>query len=218
MGNPDLEPVRAALRSRYERSLREHGPESSRAVGWRDPELQSLRFELLARVMEGIEPVSVADFGCGTGALFSHLAARAEPPPLAAYTGYDLVPDMIAAARAAIDDPRARFAVGTEVAEDADYVFCSGALTIRPGLSDEEWEPHVRSALRRLWERARRGLAFNLPNDAVERAGDDVYAGDPRAWAAWCMRELPDAAVALHSGPPLLEFTVLVRRTPRAHA
>ena len=212
MAQVDLEGAFAAMRRRYEASLAEHGAASSRAVGWVDPALQQLRFEVLCGVMEGDEPVSVADFGCGTGALLGHLAARAAPPPLGSYVGYDLVPALVEAGRVATRDPRARFVVATEVLEDADYVLASGALTLRPGLGDDEWAAHVRAVLRRLWERARRGLAFNMLPLGVPRPDPDVYAGDPGEWAAWCMRALPGARVALRHGPPLPDFTVLMRR------
>jgi SAM-dependent methyltransferase len=208
----DLEATHAALRERYHAWLAEHGATSPRAVGWNDAGFQQLRFALLAQVMEGTEPVSVADFGCGTGALFSHLAARSEPPPLGAYVGYDLAPAMIRAARALVDDPRGRFVVGTEVSDDADYVLASGALTIRPGVRDDEWAAHVRDVLRGLWAHARRGLGFNMLSAEVERTNPDVYAGDPEEWATWCMRELPGAAVALVRRPPLSDFTVLARK------
>jgi SAM-dependent methyltransferase len=205
----DVEATLAAVRRRYEEWLAEHGPESPRAVGTADAALQKVRFDVLALVMEGEEPVSVADFGCGTGALFAHLAARAAPPPVGAYTGYDLVPGMVAAARATIDDPRARFVVASEVLEDADYVLASGALSIRPGVGDEEWAAHVRDVLRGLWARARRGLAFNL----LPRAADpDVFVADPVEWERFCLRELPNSRVALLQGPPLVDFSVLVRR------
>ena len=95
----DLEAAFGAVRERYEGWLAEHGAESVRAVGWNDPALQALRFDLLAHVLEGDEAVTVADFGCGTGALFARLAARAEPPPLAGYIGYDILPAMVDAAR-----------------------------------------------------------------------------------------------------------------------
>jgi SAM-dependent methyltransferase len=119
MGQADLDGALAAMRQRYEGWLAEYGPASPRSVAWVDPELQVLRFELLAQVMEGDAPVAVADFGCGTGALFAHLAAR-ESPPLGAYTGYDAVPAMVETARELHPDPRARFEVGTEVGEDVD--------------------------------------------------------------------------------------------------
>jgi SAM-dependent methyltransferase len=205
----DVDATLAAVRRRYEEWLAEHGPDSPRAVGIADPALQAVRFDALALVMEGEAPVSVADFGCGTGALFTHLAGRTAPPPVGAYTGYDLVPAMVEAARAAIDDPRARFVVASEVAEDADYVLASGALSIRPGVGDEAWAEHLRDVLRGLWARARRGLAFNL----LPRATDpDVFVADPEEWERFCLRELPDSRVALLQGPPLVDFSVLVRR------
>jgi SAM-dependent methyltransferase len=207
----DVDATLAAVRRRYEGWLAEHGPDSSRAVGWADPDLQGLRFDVLAHVMEGTDPVSVADFGCGTGALFSHLAAREAPPPLSAYTGYDLVPAMVAAARAAIDDARARFVVAGNVTEDADYVLASGTFTIRPGVGDEEWAGQVRPTLRGLWERARRGMAFNLLARGAP-VKPDAFSADPQEWAQWCMRELPGSRVAVLHGPPLADFSVLVRR------
>ena len=207
-----LDAAMAATRQRYESWLDEHGAESSRAVGWNDPAMQALRFDLLAEVMEGEEPVTVADFGCGAGALFAHLAARAEPPPLAAYTGYDLVPAMVGAARDRHADPRARFEVGTEVREEVDYVLASGALTLRAEVGDADWEAHIQRVLAGLWERSRRGLGFNLLTRGVRTLEPTVYTGDPEMWAAWCSRALPGARVELRYGPPLEDLTVLVRR------
>jgi SAM-dependent methyltransferase len=162
--------------------------------------------------MEGDAPVAVADYGCGTGALFAHLAERDTPPPLGAYTGYDAVPAMVAAARARHADPRAQFEVGTGVADVVDYVLASGAFTLRPGVEDAVWEAHVRTILTGLWERSRRGLAFNLLARGGTAPEPTVYAADPVDWATWCSGALPGARVALRHGPPLRDFTVLVRR------
>jgi SAM-dependent methyltransferase len=206
MPRMDLDAAYAGIRERYEGWLAEHGAESSRAVGWVDPAMQALRFDLLALVMEGEEPVTVADFGCGTGALFAHLAARADPPPLGGYVGYDLVAAMVDAARELHTDPRARFEVGTAMEEEADYVFASGAFSVRAGVGDADWAAYVRGVLEGLWERSRRGLAFNLFIKPARQARA------PEAWAHWCSSALPDALVALRHGPPLEDFTVLVRR------
>ena len=162
--------------------------------------------------MEGTEPVTVADFGCGTGALFTHLAERADPPPLGGYIGYDLVPAMVDAARELHSDPRARFEVGTEVTEEVDYVLSSGAFSMRGDLDDAEWEANIQSVLHGHWEHARRGIGFNLFTRGTEDFQPVMYAGDPETWARWCSRSLPGALVALRYGPPLQDFTVLVRR------
>jgi SAM-dependent methyltransferase len=200
------------MRERYEGWLAEHGPAASQAVGWTDPAMQRLRFELLAQVMEGDAPVAVADLGCGTGELFAYLAAREAPPPLGAYLGIDAVPGMVDAARALHADPRARFVVGTALGEDVDYAFASGAFSLRPGITDADWEVYVREVVRALWARSRRGLAFNLFARRERPLEPTVYATDPLPWAQWCSSELPGARVALRQGPPLLDFTLLVRR------
>ena len=181
-------------------------------MGWNDLESQAMRFAVLVQVMEGDDPVTVADFGCGPGALFPYLTERSEPPPLGGYVGYDVVPAFIDLARAAHTDPRARFEVASEVGEEVDYVLASGALTVRPGVSDAEWEELVRTMLLALWERSRRGLAFNMLTPQAKPPPDDIYIGDPETWARWCSRSLPGALVALRHGPPLPDFTVLVRR------
>ena len=212
MTRVDVDAVMAAVRQRYADWLAEHGAATSQGVGWNDPALQVLRFDLLVGVMEGDEPVAVADFGCGTGALFAYLAARAAPPPLGAYAGYDLVPAMVDAARELHPDPRARFEVGTEVREEVDYVLASGAFALSADAPDADWEAHVQRVLQGLWERSRRGLAFNLLSRGVEVVEPAVYTGDPEMWARWCSSALPGALVALRYGPPLPDFTVLVRR------
>jgi SAM-dependent methyltransferase len=211
-GKMELDAAFAAMRERYEGWLAEHGADSSRAVGWVDPAMQALRFDLLAQVMEGEQPVTVADFGCGTGALFAHLTARPEPPPLGGYIGYDLVPAMVQAARTLHTDPRARFEVGTAVSEEVDYVIASGAFSVRGEISDADWEAHVQGVLQALWQHSRRGLGFNLFTRGTEAFKPAMYAGDPETWARWCSRTLPGALVALRYGPPLQDFTVLVRR------
>ena len=65
-----------------------------------------------------------------------------------------------------------------------------------------------------LWARARRGIAFNLMIRTPKPAEPHVYTGDPEGWAVWCSQNLPGARVALRMGPPLDDFTVLVRRAP----
>jgi SAM-dependent methyltransferase len=176
--------------------------------------MQALRFDVLALVMEGTEPVTVADFGCGTGALFDRLAARTEPPSLGGYTGYDLVPAMVETARARHTDLRARFEVGSAVTEDHDYVLASGVFTVRPGIDDDAWEAQLHEVIAGLWARARRGIAFNIMIRTAKPAEPHVYTGDPESWAVWCSQNLPGARVALRMGPPLDDFTVLVRRAP----
>jgi hypothetical protein len=98
------------------------------------------------------------------------------------------------------------------VREEVDYVLASGAFALRAEITDEDWEAHVQGVLRGLWERSRRGLGFNLVIRGTSVVEPAIYAGDPEMWARWCSSALPGALVALRYGPPLPDFTVLVRR------
>jgi len=61
----------------------------------------------------GAEGRAWLDVGCGTGALTATILANAAP---ARVTGFDPSPGFVGHARAAIDDPRAGFAVGNAMA------------------------------------------------------------------------------------------------------
>jgi SAM-dependent methyltransferase len=194
------------VRAHYEGSLAEHGP-SARGVGWPDAAGQTLRFERLARVLDGVsEPVRVADLGCGYGALFGFLEAR-----IASYRGYDVSPAMVAEARRRVSDPRAEFVAAEAVDREADFGFASGTFNVRLGADPAEWDAYVRDALRGLWAHCARGMAFNLMTTDVDWRTDDLFYADPEQYLAFCRREL-SPHVTLQRDYGLYEWTMTVLR------
>jgi SAM-dependent methyltransferase len=206
VGDDELAGALSGVRDLYAAGLAEHGPTPA-AVGWHDEAAQQLRFERLARVLDEHPvdgPITVADWGCGYGALLAHLDARGTP--VARYDGYDLSAEMLAAAP---QDDRCRWMHGSELDRDVDYVFVSGTFNVRLSASDEAWGEHIRTTLRALHARARRGLAFNLMTSWVDwRAGQLFYA-DPAEWFTFCRREL-SRSVSLQHDYPLYEWTMIV--------
>jgi SAM-dependent methyltransferase len=195
------------VRAHYEGSLAEHGA-SARGVGWPDADGQALRFELLARVLDGVtEPVRVADLGCGYGALFAFLDAR-----IAVYRGYDVSPAMVAEARRRVADPRAVFVVADRPDQGADFGFASGTFNVRLGADEAEWDGYVRESLRRLWACCARGMAFNLMTTEVDWRSDDLFYADPGEYVAFCRREL-SRHVTLQRDYGLYEWTMTVLRS-----
>jgi SAM-dependent methyltransferase len=204
-----LERALQDVRDLYTAGLAEHGATAA-AVGWPDPAAQQLRFERLARVLRDhppAGPVSVADWGCGYGALLEHLDAR-DDVEVARYDGYDLSAELLAAA-ARRGDARCRWTLGSAPDRDADYVFVSGAFNVRLGASEAAWADHVRATLRALHARARRGLAFNLMTTWVDWRADELFYADPAEWFTFCRREL-SRAVSLQHDYPLYEWTMIV--------
>jgi SAM-dependent methyltransferase len=196
----------------YTDNLSAHGSTPA-AVGWRDAASQRLRFERLARVLDEHPPdgpITVADWGCGYGALFTYLDAHAD---VAGYDGYDLSAEMLGAARQAVGDDRCRWALGSRLDRDVDYVFVSGTFNVSLGAPEAEWAEYVRETLRALHARARRGLAFNLMTSWVDWRSDDLYYADPAQWFDFCRGEL-SRSVSLQHDYPLYEWTMTVGPTP----
>ncbi|MES1165047.1 MAG: class I SAM-dependent methyltransferase, partial [Verrucomicrobiota bacterium] len=124
---------------------------------------QQFRFDKLLEVC-ALDGLSVLDLGCGPGALYPVLRARW---PGAIYTGVDVVPEMVAAAREAhpgvpfrIGDLRAR-----PLAETFDVVVASALF------NNQRADSHafLRQMLAAAWAHCRRALAFNFISNRVTR-------------------------------------------------
>lgn len=212
---PELAEALDGIARLYEDNLKNYG-QTSKSVGWKDERQQLLRFEKLAEVLDaGDAEVTVADLGCGYGAMLRYLGGR-PGVRLARYVGYDISDEMLAAARAAAGgDARASFVRGAEVSEDVDYSFVSGTFNVRMEVGEEVWKEYVLGAIRNLAERSRRGFAFNLLSTYVDWKQENLYYGDPLFFFDFCKRNVSPHVSLLHDYP-LYEWTLVVRKGERA--
>jgi SAM-dependent methyltransferase len=202
---PDLlKPVAYA----FDRRLADSGA-TARGVYWRNEDGQKLRFEVLARVLEGdAGPFTVNDLGCGYGAFFDFLATRLGDR-LLRFAGTDISPSMVAEAKARIADPRAVFVRGLTASEDADYSFASGTFNMCLKTKPAEWVAYVEASLAHLYGRSRKAMAFNmLAGRGTVREG--LYYADSAYFGAFCQRL--GATVQLAIDYPLDEWTIFARR------
>lgn len=100
------------------------------------------------------------DVGCGFADLYRHMQAKGLD---VAYTGIDLSPDLLEAAR--LRDPSLAIVAGdifdfNPDAQSYDWVLMSGALN--EPLADNG--DYLRRCLVRFYDSARKGVAFNLLN------------------------------------------------------
>jgi SAM-dependent methyltransferase len=201
----------AGVEAVYTGSLAEHGIDS-RAVGWRDAESHLLRFEKLGYLLDSDAApgaVSVNDWGCGYGAMFGFLDRRPDVE-LRAYYGYDISAEMLAAARAHVNDPRAEFINSREISRPADYTFVSGTFNVRADASDRDWGEHVKNTLVEIARQSRRGFAFNLLTSYVDWRKDDLFYADPAEFFGFCRERISPLVTLLHDYP-LYEWTIAVR-------
>ena len=196
----------------YGRRLAEHGA-TPRGVDWNGADSQALRFNQLARLFEDRQAFSIADIGCGYGALLDTLDARGIGCD---YLGVDVSPPMVEAARERHrGHPRARFMTGARPPAPVDYAVASGIFNVRGGTDATPWRDYVAETLDAMHADSRRGYAFNCLTDRSdrERMRADLYYADPAAMLAHCLRHSRHVALLHDYG--LYEFTVLVRKEPR---
>src|SRR5215208_4783628 len=105
--------VLASLQRHFADRVTQEGP-SYHAVDWGSAERQQLAFRQMLRVLENAATGQIArnfsllDYGCGYGALLPYL--REHGFDLGIYTGYDMTPGMIEAARRAYGEiPQGKF-------------------------------------------------------------------------------------------------------------
>lgn len=210
--DPDS-PLLTSPQRAYARRLQQCGA-TARGVFWRNDEWQARRHDILVGLFRpehrqgGIE---VADLGCGYGAFFDYLAPRPVMTE-SRYTGYDMTPEMIAACRGRITDPRAEFVTAPRVTAPADYVFASGTFNLKLAADDAPWEKYVLGAVEEAWEQARVGLAFNML-DASGNPGQrepGLFFADSERFEAFCRRLAPQ--VRLRRDPPLPDWTLFMWR------
>lgn len=163
-----------AIRDHYGPRISD-GRRNHEVLDWSDAAAQQARFAALVDNVP-LAGKSILDVGCGLGDLLAYLAGRDID---CRYTGADIVPEMIAAARQR--HPEARFVCLDIFAEDAlapgafDVVFCSGTFNLDLGNSAE----FLPCALHRLLTLARRYLVFNLLHVRTGRKHKQCAYHDP---------------------------------------
>lgn len=204
----ELPAIESAVAAHYARALAAYGA-TYRGVDWSSRESQELRFAtLLDGVDWGARP-TMLDYGCGWGAMADHLDRLGIE---CQYVGYDIAPQMIAAARL-IHSGRQDRRFTADVAElrRVDHVIASGVFNLRLHTPGAMWTRHVKETIARFATLTRRRLAFNMLSrasaPALERA--DLYYADPHTVARYS-EAVVGGPVSVREDYGLREFTVIV--------
>lgn len=185
--------------------------DDARKVAWRACHDQEVRFENLLEVLDDRRVdrgLSLLDVGCGLGDLYGYLQRTGRGA--VQYTGVDLLPDMIAGARARW--PEARFLnrdlIHTPLhGESFDVVVCSGALSVT--VPDHAFV--VQTLIARMVHLAREAVAFNMLSARHQQAAPHacdphLHYADPLATYAYARSLVRWAALREDTLPS--DFTV----------
>jgi len=197
----------------YSAQLIEHGA-CHTGVLWLDKSSQRRRFTEFLYLLDDKNPdtgFTVNDLGCGYGALFEFLADEL-PGSVSDYHGYDICPDMVAAAQMRINDCRARFDLADAADMCCDYSFASGTFNMMADADTEVWTAYVKQTLLALWEKSARGLAFNLLDaGAVNTHQPWLYYTRREEFLDFCCSSLSPNVEWYHASYAP-DYTLLVRR------
>lgn len=190
------------IRERYKDRLLQYGP-GIKALASGTEERRAIRFGVLSEV--GIsEGASLLDVGCGFADYYAYLKDRGVN---VRYTGIDIVPELIEAAREAHPhlDLQVRDLQEEPYPESSfDYVVCSQVFNLH--LGDGKNENLVRDMLRLMYRTARQGVAADFLTSYVDFKQDQLHYYSPEEIFAYA-KQLT-RRVALRHDYPLFEFCV----------
>jgi SAM-dependent methyltransferase len=193
----------------YSAKLNQFGV-TPQGVDWNGSESQDLRFVQLSRILDTSSTYSVADLGCGYGALCEFLQARGDS---FRYEGYDVSEAMIAAARQRISRSEVRWTVSSKPDRVSDFAIASGIFNVRLQHSQAAWEEYIFKTLDVLNESSARGFAFNCLTSYSdkEKMRPYLYYANPGHFFDHCKCKYSREVALLHDYG-LYEFTILVRK------
>ncbi len=197
------------MQQHYERKFNEHGA-TPLGVDWGCEESAHLRYKnmlaLLPEESTQENPVTLLDVGCGYGGLYQF--SQSEKRNIA-YTGLDICGDMIAFAQK--NYPNATFQqmdfFNLPSTETYDYVLCNGILTQKLTATIREMDIFANQLIKKMFQNARRGIAFNLMSTRVNFMVDNLYYRNPIELFAYCFTEL-SPKIKLDHAYPLYEYTI----------
>jgi SAM-dependent methyltransferase len=212
MGGNNIDAINETLGRYYTKRFAEHGA-SARGVDWHNAESLLLHYDKMLAVIppdEAGQRISLLDIGCGYGGLLDRAKERGLDID---YAGIDLVDEMTAHGRR--KHPDAQFVSGDVFTfapgRDFDYVVANGVLTEKLDVSIGEFGRFARRMIRRMFELASRGIAFNMMTTYVNFTAPNLYYQNPGEIISFCAAELSTKWILDH-GYDYYDFTMYLYR------
>jgi SAM-dependent methyltransferase len=203
----------------YEACLARHG-DTHLGVDWpRRDDAETRYAVMLGLIRSGTgpagAPVSLLDFGCGAGHLYEFI--HRNPVGNVRYTGLDLSERFVSLCRS--KHPGVEFLQddilepGGEPLPRFDYVVANGVFTEKRQLSYDAMLAYFKATVRRLFDLADVGIAFNVMSKHVDWERDDLFHVPFDTLSRFLTGEVTRHFV-VRSDYGLYEYTVYAYRGP----
>lgn len=207
MTKPYLEIV-----AHYEQCLERHG-DNHLGVDWPKPEDAQTRYRVMLEIIRSSPGrKSLLDFGCGAAHLYEFL--RRMPREDVEYTGLDLSQKHVALCHRKF--PEVSFVCGDVLAEGMvlpayDYVVMNGVFTEKRSLSFDDMLAYFKALLRKVFQAAKVGVAFNVMSKQVDWEREDLFHLPLDTLAGFLTRELSRNFI-IRNDYGLYEYTTYLYR------
>jgi len=158
---------------KYDERYAEFG-DDNKALGWPSKGDNIRRLSVMKSGMRGCPGNSLLDFGCGLGHLIPQLRDDTN------YTGLDINPTFVEFCRKKYPDKEflnLNILHTPDFAhlQEYDYIIANGVFTEKLDTPFCEQLDYTTAVLRRLWQRTRHGLAFNVMSPVVDEERPDLF-------------------------------------------
>lgn len=185
-------------------------------VDWPNERDADIRYQVMVEVVrERDKPARLLDYGCGTGLLYSYLLRLGIGG--IEYSGLDISEKFIAFSKEKYPGvpfyQRDALKTGLEDLPDFDYIIFNGVFTERLELTEEEMFNFLTRSISIAFQKAKRGIAFNVMSKAVDWERDDLYHLPADKIIAFMAKNLSRHFV-LRNDYGLYEYTVYLYKEP----
>lgn len=182
----------------------------STAVGWNTKDCHNLRFEKICAELPTDIEITIADLGCGYGALYEY--AIKNNFKIQEYHGYDISQRMLEECKDYLSgDAKIKLFNSAELQYKCDYVVASGIFNNICSANKNAWFKYILKTLDNMDEYSNKGFIFNLLTNQVDFMRDDLFYADPTFFFNLC-REKYSRKVSLYHNYDLWEWTIVVTK------
>ncbi len=174
----------ASIKSAYRRRLKERGARAE-GVFWASRASQIARFDQALTDMKyefGSPSFSLADIGCGYGALFGYIRSTPVWNQID-YSGVDITPEMVRYCKREHPAEKDRFSLGRLPKHPVDFAVFIGTFNLCHTDDYQLWEDYILSQLAASWARVRYGLILNITSLETAKIKNNIFYVNPEGFA-----------------------------------
>jgi len=208
-------PTYTKIVEHYEQCFEKHGS-NHHGVDWPNQHDLHKRFQVMTDVILPRGPCSLLDFGCGVGLLLDWIYDR--DLIYIDYSGCDMSEKFINCCKQKHkDDPEEFFQIDVlktpEQLNSYDYIVMNGVFTMKLELSQQEMWDYFTRLISVLFNKANKGMAFNLMSKQVDWERDDLFHVSLDQLASFLTKNLCRHFV-IRNDYGLYEYTVYLYKEP----